>query len=151
MICCIDVYALLSANGTGIFVETLLDQNMLPSPERCLPPTFQTQLDAFLPEERPYFPASIRLNQEVLLLALQVGQLARDLRAETRERIFGDRTHMMPESMFITSRRARTQTLHHLMHRSQDNWRTQFPSYWTWLNDSEPLPERVFAWTAHVW
>ncbi len=31
---CIDVYALLSASGTGTFVEAVLQQNILPSPER---------------------------------------------------------------------------------------------------------------------
>jgi hypothetical protein len=86
MICRIDVYALLSANGTGMFVEALLKQNMLPPPERCLP-TFPGQTDAFFPEERAYFPALIKLNQEVLLLALQVGQIARDLRSETTQRL----------------------------------------------------------------
>ncbi|KAE9381423.1 hypothetical protein N431DRAFT_321494 [Stipitochalara longipes BDJ] len=149
MICRIDVYALLCANGTGRFVDVLLKQNMLPSPERCLPPTFQHHLDTFPPSERPYFPALIRLNQEVVLLALQVGQLARELRAEVKQRDFGDPAKIIPESAVFMSRRTRIQALHNLMHRSQDSWRTQFPNYWTWLNGYEPLPERVYASVAN--
>lgn len=34
MVYCIDVYALLSASGTGTFVEVALQQNILPSSER---------------------------------------------------------------------------------------------------------------------
>jgi hypothetical protein len=151
MICCIDVYALLSGKGTGVFLEVLLEQNMLPSPERCLSPTFQTQLSTFLPDEDPYFPAVIKLNQEVLLLALQVGQLALSLRAEMGERLFGDPTQIVPESTFIASRRTRIRTLHHLMQHSQDHWRKQVPDYWTYMNGAEHLPLRVLAWIAHVW
>jgi hypothetical protein len=106
MICRINVYALLSANGTAMFVEALLKQNMLPSLERCLP-NLPGPKDTFFPQERAYFPALIRLNQEVLFLALQVGQIARDLRAETTQRLFGDLTRMIPESIFLMGRRAR--------------------------------------------
>jgi hypothetical protein len=118
----------LSAGGTGKFVEVLLKQSMLPSPERYLPPTFQPNLDIFLAEDRPYFPSLIGLNQEVLLLAQQVDQLERDLSpAEVRRRLFGDPTRMIPESMYITSRRTRIQAFHQLMYDSQHIWRTQFP------------------------
>jgi hypothetical protein len=150
MICHIDIYALLSANGTGMFVEVLSKQNMLPSPEKCLAPTLQPRLGTFLPEERPYFPGAMRLNQEVLLLALQVGQIARDLRAEATQRLFGDPAQMISESIYITSRRTRIQTLHHLIQHCRDIWKIEFPDYWTSLNGPEPLPERVFACVTHV-
>jgi hypothetical protein len=95
MICRIDVYALLSANGNGMFVGGLVKQNMLPSPEKFLPPALETPLDTFLPEEQPYFRGVMKLDQEVLLLALQVGQIARDLRAEATQRLFGGPTRMI--------------------------------------------------------
>jgi hypothetical protein len=125
MICHIYIYALLSANGTGMFIEILSKQNMLPAPEKCLPPTFQPRLDTFLSEERPYFPGAMKLNQEVLLLALQVRQIARALRAEATQRLFGDPTQMIFESIYITSRKTRVQTLHHLIEHSQDNWKNR--------------------------
>jgi len=151
MICRIDVYALLFANGTGGFVEVLLKQNMLPAPERCIPPTATTQLEAFSSEERSYFPALIRLNQEVLLLALQVGQLARDLRAEARQRLSGNPEQLIPETMFSMSRRTRIEALHNLMYRSEGIWRTEFPNYLTWLDECESWPGRVVASVANVW
>jgi hypothetical protein len=149
MICRMDVYALSSADGTAMFVEALLKQNMLPSPERFLP-NLPGQKDTFFPQERVYFPVLIRLDQEDLFLALQVGQIARDLRAETTQRLFGDPTWMIPESIFLTGRRARIQTLQQPIHHSRDKWGTQFPGYWTWLNGPERLPHRVFAWVTHV-
>ncbi|KAN0122549.1 Fungal specific transcription factor domain containing protein [Hyaloscypha variabilis] len=149
MICRIDVYALLCANGKGRFIEGLLKQNMLPSPERCLPPTSESHLEGFPPEEQPYFPALIGLNQEVLLLALQVGQLARDLRVEAKQKLSEDAAQIVSDSTGLMSRRTRIEALHNLVHSCQDSWRTHFPSYWTWSNDYESLPERVFASVAN--
>jgi hypothetical protein len=150
MICRIDVYALLCANGKGRFIEGLLKQNMLPSPERCLPPTSESHLEGFPPEEQPYFPALIGLNQEVLLLALQVGQLARDLRVEAKQKLSEDAAQIVSDSTGLMSWRTRIEALHNLVHSCQDSWRTHFPSYWTWSNDYESLPERVFASVANV-
>lgn len=90
----------------------------------------------------------VRLKQEILLLVLQINQLKRDLRAEDRQRLFGDPIRMIPESMYIASWRAHIQAFHQLMYGSQHIWRTQFPRYWTWLSGRKPLPERVFAWVA---
>jgi hypothetical protein len=150
MICQVDIYALLCSNGSGTFIEALLKHNLLPAPENCLPPVSPNHSAAVSPEERPYFPALIRLNQEVLLLALQVGQMARVLRAEATQRRWGDPAQMTPEVMFTATQRTRIQNLHHLMEHSRDKWRTQFPGYGTWLNDPSRLPRRVFAMATHV-
>lgn len=73
----IDIYALLSTNGSGNFAEMLRDS--LPLPEACFSPSIP---GSHLPTQNAgfYFPAAMKLNQEVHILALQVGQLTRDLR-----------------------------------------------------------------------
>jgi hypothetical protein len=147
-ICAIDIYALLSVSGTGTFVELLLKQNMMPMPERCLTPLPHGQSLVIYPEEQSFFPAVLKLNQEVILLALRVGQEAAKLRAEAAQRRYGSEHQSVSGEMFIMNRRARIQELHRLMEHSRDAWRSQYPTYWTWLSQSR-LP-RVFAWITHV-
>ena len=150
IICCIDVYALLSNSGTGVFMESLLKQNMLPAPERSLAPISRDHEQIFYPEEQSFFPAVLELNQAVLLLALKVGQLGRDLRAETLQRQYENPNDIVPEPVFLVSRQTRVQALHHLMQSSRVDWRARYPVYWTWLGESEPPPRRVFAWIEHA-
>jgi len=150
LVCRIDIYALLSASGTGSFVEVLLEENMLPTPERTLPPISRGQASVLYPEEQPFFPALSELNQEVLLVALQVGQLARDLRAEEKSRQYGNQAQIIPEPAFFMNRRTRIQNLHRMLEHSRASWKARFPEYWTWLGRLEALPHRVFAWLQQV-
>jgi hypothetical protein len=150
LVCRIDIYALLSASGNGIFVEILLKDNMLPAPERTLPPITLGQESILYPEEQPFFPALHKLNQEVLLVALRVGQLARDLRAEAKLRQYENQSQLIPESLFIMNRRTRIQELHLSLENSRASWGIRFPEYWTWLGSLQSLPHRVLAWVQHV-
>ncbi|KAH7364485.1 fungal-specific transcription factor domain-containing protein [Rhexocercosporidium sp. MPI-PUGE-AT-0058] len=146
MIYCIDVYAVLSASGTGMFVEVVLKQNMLPTPERCLLPARADQPQIIYPEEQPYFPTLIHLNQEVILIALQVGQLGRALRAETSRQQYEVETINNVPSM---NRYDRIQCLHRQILDSRIKWRSQFTDFYTWLRSPETLPDRVFEWVEH--
>lgn len=140
-ICSIDISALLSVSGTGVFVESLREQNMIPPPERCLPHLLPGQSAAIYPEQEGFFPKILTLNQDVLLLAFEVGKLAQDLRQEHQ-------SQLVSEPAFHINRRARIEHLQRQMEHSRDIWRSQYPDYWTWL--SEPRPPRVFASIAHV-
>jgi hypothetical protein len=102
-----DIYALLCTSGSGIFVEVLLKENMLPAPERTLPPISLDSELAFYPEERPFFPTLQKVSQEVFLVALQMGQLARDLRTEARARQYEMPNLSMSDSLFIMDRQSR--------------------------------------------
>ncbi|KAH9218950.1 fungal-specific transcription factor domain-containing protein [Leptodontidium sp. 2 PMI_412] len=146
IIYCIDVYAVLSASGTGMFVEVVLKQNMLPSPERRLLPTRADQPPLIYPEEQAYFPIVININQEIILIALQVGRLGKALRAETSHQYFGSAILDNPR---IVDRHNRIQSLQKLILDSRMKWRSQFPDYWTWLRTPETLPPRVFEWVEH--
>lgn len=79
-ICSVHIHALLSISGTGALAEALLNQNMLPASEGCLPPASAGLSPVIYPEGQNIFPKILKLNQKVTLLRLQVGQLARDLR-----------------------------------------------------------------------
>ncbi|KAH7309385.1 fungal-specific transcription factor domain-containing protein [Rhexocercosporidium sp. MPI-PUGE-AT-0058] len=147
IICCIDVYALLSASGTGMFVEVVLEQNMLPLPERCLPLERAGEPHMIYSEEQTYFPGVISINQEIVLIALQVGRLGRSLRAEANQRRFGGSAHIHDKAYNI-ERYHRIQNLHRVLHDSRMKWTSQFPDYWTWRTP-ENLPPRVFEWVEH--
>jgi len=148
MIYCIDVYALLSASGTGMFVEVVLKQNMLPLPERCLLPDREGQPQVIYPEERAYFPGIISINQEIVLIALQAGRLGRALRAEANQRHFGGASHIHDDNYHM-ERYNRIQSLHQGLRDLRIKWISQFPHYWTWLRAPENLPPRVFEWVEH--
>ncbi|KAL2064833.1 hypothetical protein VTL71DRAFT_3973 [Oculimacula yallundae] len=143
---CIDAYACLSACGSGTVVEVILKQNMLPSPERCLLPAVAGQPQIIYPEEQAYFPALININQEIILIALQVGRLGRALRAEADQQQFAD-VELSNEQ--IADRRNRIRSLHKLIMDSRAKWRSHFPDYWTWLRTPENLPPRAFEWIEH--
>ncbi|KAG4410714.1 hypothetical protein IFR04_016148, partial [Cadophora malorum] len=144
MIFCIDVYALLSASGTGMFAEVVSKQNMLPLPERCLLPETAEQLLVEFPEEQTHFSRIITITQEIFSIALQVGRLAKALRTEvSQERFEGsDDKHKMERSTCI--RNLRQQTFDRKM-----NWRVLFPDYQTWLQTPNNLPPRVLEWVEH--
>jgi hypothetical protein len=150
LVCRIDIYALLSTSGTGTFVEVLLKENMLPVAERTLPPISPGMDLVVYPEEQPFFPSLLKLNQEVLLAALRVGQLARDLRAEAKSRQYGIQNQQIPNSLFVMNRRARVQNLHRALESSRSSWMARFPECWNLLGNLESLPHRAFAWLQHV-
>ena len=149
-VCSIDIHALLSGSGTGNFVEMLVKENLIPEPERILPPLSQGQESVIYPEEEPFFSTLHKLNQEIFLVALRVGQLARDLRDEAKSRQYENQNLLIPESTFFMDRRSRLQNLYRTLEHSQASWRIRFPEYWTWLGSLESLPPRAFAWVQHV-
>lgn len=149
-VCSIDIHALLSGSGTGNFVEVLLKENLIPEPERILPPLTQGQESVIYAEEEPFFSTLHKLNQEIFLLALRVGQLARDLRDEAKSREYENQNLLTPESIYFTNRRSRIQNLYRTLEHSQASWRIRFPEYWTWLGNLESLPPRPFSWVQHV-
>jgi hypothetical protein len=140
----IDVYALLTLSGTGNFAEALMSQNMLPSPDS--PPLTPGQHQAFYPEREKYFSAIVKVNQEVLALAIQVGQLARTLREETAQREHGNCREVVPDSVYLMARRTRVETLQRLLLHSPDKWRTEYPGF----GNIESPGYREFAWIQHV-
>jgi hypothetical protein len=144
MVCRINIYALLSASGTGVFVEVLQKDNMLPSPEKSLPPISLDQRSTFYPEEEPFFPTLQKLSRETFLVALRVGQLGRDFRTEARSRQYET------DPLFILHRQTHVQNLHRALDHSQASWRIRFPEYWTWLGNLDSLPQRVFTWVQQV-
>lgn len=150
LICRIDIYALLSASGTGNFVEALLEDDTLPVPEKTLPPISLDTESVIHPEEQPFFPTIQKVNQETFLVALQVGQRARELRAESRARRYEIQTLSTPDPLFLMEREARIQNLHRALDHCRASWQIRFPEYWTWLLNLNSLPRRVFAWTQHV-
>lgn len=150
LVCRMDIYALLSASGTGIFVDVLLKENMLPAPERTLPPLSLNQESVVYLQEQPFFPTLQKVNREVFLTALQIGQVARELRTEARSRQYENHNLSMPDSLFVMDIQARVQKFHRFLEHSRATWQNRFPEYGTWLMDLKSLPHRAFAWIQHV-
>lgn len=145
----IDVYALLSATGSGTFAQALLGKNMVPTPERHVSHIALNHPQEISLGEQPYFPEIQKLNQQVLLLAAQIGQMAQNFRSEA-QRIFSDPTQISPETAYFLNCRMRVQALQEMVGNTWQSWRVRFPNYWIWLNTPESLPPRVFALVQHV-
>lgn len=151
-ICCIDVYGLLSGSGAGGFIEGLLNQEMVPPPERCFLTAFTKEEHVFRPEEEATLPGLLKLNQDVVFLGLKIGQVARDLRLESTHRQRQNPNQRIPPNVFAMSRRNRVQGLLRHIYDCRAAWRDDpgTGDYWTWLSGPKRVPGRVFAWVTHV-
>lgn len=135
---------MLSTAGDGALSNDLLNNILTPLP-------YQSPIDfpagARLnpnPTERPYFPALFQLNNEILCLASEVGQMARKLRATAA--MMGKKS---TEACFAECR-SEVELLQHRIESTRTSLKERFPDYLIWLNTLESLPPRVFTWVQHV-
>jgi hypothetical protein len=146
----VDTYALLSTAGTGKFVESILKNSMMPAPKECLAPLTPSAPQVFYPEEEGLFPALLQLNQEVLLAAIHVGEMARDMRSEA---ILHQSSEPLPhtkERIYASNRQQRLQELQTQLRNSYATWSTQYPNTWTHVINGTILPARVQGVCEHV-
>lgn len=81
-ICNIDLYALFSGAGSGEFVGTMLNNDMIPPPSFHLYPLGIDGSSIVYAEEVQTLPTVLQLNYEVTLLAVRLGLLAQEFRKE---------------------------------------------------------------------
>jgi hypothetical protein len=145
-----DIYALLSTTGTGSFSEILLQQNMIPEPEQISTPIQLGFPQSFYNEEESQFPELIRLNQEMLVLALQIGKMAQELRAEAARMTLVGGDQDVPDAMYQMNRRTRIRELHRVIENSRTEWRSRYPAYRSWLSRADTVSTRVSRAVEHV-
>lgn len=84
----IDTHVVLSGMGNGDFIETMLQQNMLPSgidPQNPYHTFHDSPSDGSLaPIENGALPSALAFHRRISILAAELGLLARDLRAEEK-------------------------------------------------------------------
>jgi hypothetical protein len=85
-ICNIDLYALFSGAGTGDFVGTMLNNDMIPPPSFHLYPLGMDGASIMYVEETDTLPIVLQLNYEVTVLAVRLGLLAKELKQEASHR-----------------------------------------------------------------
>lgn len=81
-VCHIDLYALLSGAGSGEFVRTVMDHQMLPGAESLLYPSTPEGYSVIYPDEHESLPTLLRLYHDTFMLAAQLGFLAAQLRQD---------------------------------------------------------------------
>jgi hypothetical protein len=129
MICLVDTYALLSGAGQGTFVQSLARDDLAPTPTQCLPGLNPGQ-EVFFQDELPYFRTVLELNQEVVFIAVKVGEIARDIRAETSQRESGGQVSIEAKQTFVRGRRERAAMLQNLLRLSSRIWADRYPGFW---------------------
>lgn len=93
-----------------------------------------------------YFPALGQLIGEILQLASNIGQTARNLRARAPSVSLGQDSHVV----YLTECRSEVAELQQLVESTRSSLKDRFPDYSNWLNTIESLPPRIFAWVQHV-
>lgn len=139
----VDILALLSMSGTGEFTETLINENMIPSSELCLPSSTPGQSHFSFDPKQPYVLSAMKAYQEVLLLAFRVGQQARDVRAEATPRRHSASNTAFSEVMPQNDRRDCIQILLNFIHQSYASWIAQVHSLGSWPDGSELVHPQV--------
>jgi hypothetical protein len=92
-ICNIDLYALYSGAGTGDFVGTMLNNDMIPPPSFHLYPLGLDGSSIMYAEETDTLPIVLQLNYEVTVLAARLGLLAKELKQEASQERRGFSLH----------------------------------------------------------
>ncbi|KUJ22518.1 uncharacterized protein LY89DRAFT_728652 [Mollisia scopiformis] len=133
----IDIYSLLSMGGSGVFTETLIKENLVPPPERCLASDIPVSS-----QEQLYLPLLRKIYKEIHLLLFRVAQEARVMRVESTQRQIS--APGMADSESTNTRRGRVQNLLNLINQSYSTWIMQFPGLWRLPTKSEPTSPRVF-------
>lgn len=149
VICLADTYALLSGSGDGAFVHFILEHNML-EPQDCLPPLAPGFAKHFFEEELPYFPGVLELNQQVILLATNVGRTAQDLRTEDDERRRVGATTVDNEYIYNAGKRSRACEIQALCYNLASKLEVIYPQYWPRQPAPKTLPFRVRGFCDHV-
>ncbi|KAL9616919.1 MAG: hypothetical protein Q9160_008267 [Pyrenula sp. 1 TL-2023] len=103
--------ALLSGAGTGDFVGYMLKNDIVPPPSFHLYPLGIDGSSIVYAEETETLPTILQLNYDITLLAVRIGLLARELRAEASEHAFT--SDMLSQGLQIDTnlRRSRVQEL----------------------------------------
>jgi hypothetical protein len=149
VICLVDTYALLSGSGNGDFVQFILKNNML-LPEEILPPLAPGQSRNFFQEELSYFPALLDLTQQVVSLAVRVGETARNLRAEIARVPSDSASVLEAESEYFAGRQIRVQEIQILCQSRRATWEATYPQYWSLEPSARALPYRVRNFCDHA-
>ena len=119
----IDTHVVLSGMGNGDFVETMLRNNMLPSgmdPQNPYHTYDNTSPSRGLPSPNGHeaLPSALAFHRRISVLAAELGLLARDIRAEERQKP-NDRSHAV-----MQSRQERIGVLQDTLRRT---WNVQMP------------------------
>lgn len=81
-VCYIDLYSLLGGTGTGEFAKMVIESHLLPSAESLFCPVFSDTSCLLYPEERENMFMISRLHHGTLMLTVQLGLVAADMRKQ---------------------------------------------------------------------
>jgi hypothetical protein len=79
-VCTIDLYALFSGAGTGDYIKTVTENDMLPGPESLLSFTSADGFSVMDPQEHDGLAIILHLFKDTFMLAVRLGLVAADLK-----------------------------------------------------------------------
>jgi len=88
LVCHIDLHAVFSGSGSGEFINTMLENDMMPPPSFHLYPLGLDGSSVIYTDEVDTLPAILQLNYDISILAARLGQLGRELRKEAVSQSF---------------------------------------------------------------
>jgi hypothetical protein len=136
----IDVYGLLTTSATGSFTKAIIQENMLPPPEKALEQAKPGDLASGLALSSDT-PQLLKMNRQLTLLALKFGLRAQELRAESRN---------SPKSVNAMQQRLCIEDDRTLLADFYSTWSAQLSPSENWLKELAGLPTAIFTLRIHV-
>lgn len=142
-----DIYAILTGNGNGEFVRTVLRKGLLPEARDLLPPLYESSPRPFHYEEQEAFPSALELLRGIAVAAASLGQLSREFRGEALQPTPAGEA---APSLELDRRRGQ-------LFRVQEDLRRTWRAHHAAMSRAKPsmaaeaLPDRVQATLDQVW
>lgn len=138
----IDIYGLLATSATGSYTKAIIQEDMLPPPEKALEHVKTGHLASGLVLSSDS-PQLLRMNRQLTLLAFRFGQKAQELRAKVKT------THK-PLNDTALYQRLCTKDGHKLLADFYSEWSLQLSPSDNWLEELAGLPTAIFTLRIHV-
>lgn len=138
----IDVYGLLTTSATGSFTKAIIQEGMLPPPERALEQAKPGDLASGLVLSSDT-PQLLKMNRQLTLLALKFGLQAQELRAEASDSQKSVDNTALQQRLSIEDD-------HTLLADFYSTWSIQLSPSENWLEKLAELPTAIFTLRIHV-
>lgn len=122
----VNTYALLGGSGDGTCARDMIRNGLVPLPQESLYALNIRRLQTPLQEGSPYLPGIREIQQELLYLAVHVGQRAREIRVEATQ---DPSSHLQNRQIRASETQARCRTM-------SARWAHNFRPYWPRLPDN---------------
>ncbi|KAM3089380.1 hypothetical protein ACMFMG_000982 [Clarireedia jacksonii] len=138
----IDIYGLLATSSTGFYTTAIIQEGMLPPPEKALEHAKPGHMASGLVHSNDT-PQLLRMNRQLTLLALEFGRKAQELRAEAIKIHDPVNDTALHQQQCIKDE-------YTLLADFYSKWSVQLSPSDSWLEELAVLPTAIFTLRIHI-